>query len=99
MAQWTAEHPRNLEREPEISMSRGLRNKSARGIDARTDRDTFVDSALEAKDRTTEVTYRRETPHQRRFSLPRSQELEIVRIGGHKDHLRRRRHECVPMSV
>lgn len=80
-------------------MARGLRDESSGRIDARTDRDTLVDGALEPEDRTTEVTHGRKTPHQSRLRLSRGHELEIVRIGGHQHHLRRARHDRMPMRV
>ncbi len=99
VAQRASERAGNFKGEPEISMPGGLRDKSARRIDARTNGDTFVDGAFKSKDGTPKVANGREPPHQRRLGLSRGQELEVIRIGGHEHHLRRRRHEGVPMGV
>ena len=80
-------------------MSRGLRDESARGIDARTDHDAFVNGALEAEHGTTQVAHSRETPHQRRLGLSRGQQMEVGGVGGHEERLRCRRHERMPMRV
>ena len=80
-------------------MSRGLRDERARGIDARTDHDAFVNGALEAEHGTTQVAHGRETPHQRRLGLPRGQQMEVGGVGGHEERLRCRRHERMPMRV
>src|ERR1700733_10834067 len=99
MAQLASGHPRNLEGESEITMARGLRDESTGRIDARTDRDTLVDGALEPEDPTTEVTHGREIPPQSLLRLSRSHELEIVRIGAHQHQLRGARHDRMPMRV
>ena len=99
VAQRPAQCPRNLEDEPKISMARGLRDESARRIDARTNHDAFVDGALEPEHGTAEVAYRGETSHQRRFCLTRRQQLKVGGVGGHQEDLRRRCHECMPMRV
>ena len=99
VAQRPAQRPRNLKEKPKVSMARGLRDESARGIDARTKHHTFVDRALEPEHGTTKVAHRRETPHQRRFRLSRSQQMEIGGVGGHQQHLGCRRHERMPMRV
>ena len=84
---------------PKISMSRGLRDESARGIDARTDHDAFVNGALEPEHGTTQVAHCCETPHQRRLSLSRSQQMKVGGVGGHEERLGCRRHERMPMRV
>src|SRR6516225_11083021 len=89
----------HLEGKSEISMSGGLRNEGTGRVDARTNDDPFVDGALEAKHWAAEVPHRCKTPHQRRLSLSCRQQLQIVRIRGHQGHLRRSRHEGVPMRV
>ena len=99
VAQRAAQRPRNLEGESKISMSRGLRDESARGIDARTNHDTFVNGALEPEHGAAKVAHGGETPHQRRLGLPRGQQMKVGGVGGHQEHLGRRRHERMPMRV
>ena len=77
VAQRAARHARNLKGESKIPMSRGLRDEGARGIDARTNHDTFVNGALEPEHRTTKVAHSGETSHQCRLSLSRSQEMKV----------------------
>src|SRR5215475_12702119 len=55
VAQRAAQHARNLKGESKISMPRGLRDESARGINARANHDTFVDGALEPEHGTPKV--------------------------------------------
>ena len=47
VAQRTTQSPRNLKEKPEVSMPRGFRDESARGVDARNNHYTFVDGAFE----------------------------------------------------
>src|ERR1700736_2793738 len=72
VAQRAAQHARNLKGESKIAMPRGLRDESARGINARTNHDTFVDGALEPEHGTTKVAHSGKTSHQCRLSLSRT---------------------------
>ena len=80
-------------------MSRGLRNHGATRIDARTNHDAFVNGALQPEHRPTQITHCGETPHQRRLSLSRSQQMKVRDVGGHKKRLGCRRHKRMPMRV
>ena len=99
VAQRAAKGPRNLEGEPKISMSRGLRNHGSTRIDARPRRHPFVNRALQPEHRPTQITHCGETPHQRRLSLSRSQQMKVRKVGGHNKGLGCRRHKRMPMRV
>ena len=99
VAQRAAKRPRNLEGEPKISMSRGLRNHGPTRIDARTNHDTFVNGALEPEHGPAQIAHSGETPHQRRLSLSRSQKMEVGWVRGHEKQLGCRRHKRMPMRV
>src|SRR5215467_2373065 len=94
-----AERARDLEGEPEISVSRGLRDDGSGGIDAWTDSGTFVDRTLEPEHRATHIAYRGEPSHKRCFSLPGRQHMKVGGVGGHEDRLGCRGHESMPMRI
>ena len=82
-SEWLSGPPgsaRKFEGEPKISVPRGLGDEGAGRIDARADHHAFVDGALEPEDGSAEVAHRRESSHQRRFGLPRSQQMEVGRL-------------------
>ena len=99
VAQRTAQRPRELEEEAKIPMSRGLRDESARRINARTNHHAFIDSALKPEHGTANIPHRGESPHQRRLSLAGSQQMQVGGVGSHQEQLRSRRHERMPMRV
>ena len=58
VAERAARLPRQLEEEAEITVARGLRDGSARRMDAGTGRDAFIDRPLQSEDRPAKVADR-----------------------------------------
>jgi hypothetical protein len=80
-------------------VARRLRYHRARGVDARALDGAFIDRTLESEHRAAQVAHRCETSHQRRFSLPRGQYMEVRWIGGREQGHGGRCHERMPVRI
>ena len=69
---------RHFERHPEVAVAAGDGDHRARGIDARTGDDAFIDGALEAEAVPAHVAHGREATHQRVGRLGAGQEVDVT---------------------